>query len=237
MGQWLFRGKGKARSDLNGPSIASPAASSILQRLDLRCLLVENNSDVRAWHVGQVAQGELSGVLLVGSDIAGLARHASLLTSGACLPIGSRAFMSACMAHAGLEGREWSCYPKRMREHMLHRPRKVAARFALSRKSSVFVKPAENNTFRGFVLRREVDAMQLFAREQLEILLDLAPSAPVWMAEALPIASEWRYYIHHGQIVGFCPAHPPGSFRAKPPEQEVVSEVLAKSSEEYLMRN
>lgn len=226
VGQWLFGSARPTGGNPDASSLISAPATSVLPQPGLTCLLAEDSPDARARRLAQVAQDELGGIHIVVSEIAGLSRHANLLESGGCLPIGTPAFVRACAAHAGLAVREWSCYPKGMRDHMRHHPRKVAARFALSRSAAVFIKPVKHHAFRGFVMRPNVDAMLDSEREQFEILLDLAPSTPVWMAQALSIASEWRYYIHEGALVGFGPTQPPGSYWPTPPAPEALSEML-----------
>lgn len=154
-------------------------------------------------------------------------RHAGLLSTRTCLPIGSRAFVVECLVTLRQEPPFWTCYPKGLRPHMLHRPRRVDLGFALTRPKPLFVKATKPEQFGALVLRTSRACMSEMENLALDRLLDLPAREQVWISEVLDIESEWRYYVHRGDVVGFSPIQAPGSVAVAAPEMELVSALVA----------
>lgn len=110
---------------------------------------------------------------------------------------------------------------------MLHLPRLATANNALRWSKPVFVKPAHGKPFRGFVLQADRNSMNDAATQQLERLLELPANELVWVSAALTIASSWRYYVLHGEVIGFAPFEPPGKMPPTFPEVEELSAIVA----------
>jgi len=141
-------------------------------------------------------------LLLTRTSAANVARYAARLRTGAWLPVGSPEFVHLCMRAACIAEPIWNPYPRPLTSHLMHRPVLTTAIAALRHPLPIFVKPVSGHPFRGFVLARDRAAMSKDAYLQMDKLLDLVPSTPVWAAEPLDIVAEWRCYVLAGQVVG-----------------------------------
>lgn len=223
-----WRGADRARmSDRVPSSLMMAGRSEFAPEPEVTCLLLQESSDFEGWRHEAAAGEAFPGISVIRCATRDLGRHASLLASGTCLPVGSRSFTAACLAHAGLRADDWSCYPRALRDQMLHHPRKVSASFALRRRLPAFIKPLAPGVFRGFVMLPDGSATGAEAGEQMDKLLDLPPATVVWMAEVLSIVSKWRYYVDRGDVVGFSPVQAPGTHWKEPPDPGLVSDVVA----------
>lgn len=89
-----------------------------------------------------------------------------------------------------------------------------------SGRSAVFIKPLiETKSFAGLVVA---------GRGELEGIRHLGNDLAVQVAEPVPFASEWRYYVHRGSIVGI--AHYKGEW-AYFPDVATVQKCIARYSE------
>lgn len=154
-------------------------------------------------------------------------QHVASLRAGISLPVGTPEFLRACMRHAGVDEPKWSQYPRELAAHLVQNPRRVTVAGALRAPKPVFIKPAALKPFQAFVLRSEVDQMESAARKQLDRLLELPPTTKVWIAQALAIQSEWRYYVLFGDVIGFARFNPVGQAALPCPLLEDVSAVIA----------
>lgn len=169
-------------------------------------------------------------VELVNTNIAQCEQFGAELRAGHCLPVGSAHFVRACMHLAGIEAPRWTCYPRELARYMLQAPRRTTAAACLQMPRPVFVKAVTGKAFSGFVLREEAQ-MGAFDRLQLHSLLRLAPDTPVWMAHALELISEWRYYVLYGEVLGYARYEPPAKVATasgfQPPLEEMSTMIAA----------
>jgi hypothetical protein len=155
-------------------------------------------------------------------------RFASELASGSCLPVGNGAYVRQAMDVTGIEPPVWNCYPAVLDSHMRYRAHRTSASNALRWPKPVFVKPAVYGQFRGFVMRDDCATMSEDDNRQLDRLLGLPRREPVWVCHPLEISSNWRYYVHRGDVAGY--ARLAGPERPEPHPEEVSAIVAAGPS-------
>ena len=127
--------------------------------------------------------------------------HKDALLSGAAMPIGSVAFVRAAMAIAKIDDPHLSPYPESLNGLL---KRSVTLKEAGSVTGRKFVKPLETKIFNGFVFDAKVDPcdMSNHDRKQFGEFMAMPAQAKVWVSEPIKIASEWRYYVLDGEILG-----------------------------------
>lgn len=165
-------------------------------------------------------------VPVVRVDVKHLAPLTARLRSGRCLPVGTPEFMRECVRIAGREA-HWDPYPRILAPHLLHQPRLLTARRAVTWTRPVFLKPAEGKPFRGFVARAARAEMTPDEDLQMSRLVGLEATTPVWVAGAMNIHSIWRYYVLDGGVAGFAPLEMPPAGENLQPALEDVSAVVA----------
>ncbi len=86
--------------------------------------------------------------------------------------------------------------------------------------SALFVKPAiDTKSFQGFVVHDKGD---------IDELDHLSANTELMVAEPVNLKSEWRYFVHKGEVVGI--AHYSGDWRFHPEPDVVTSAVAAYDS-------
>jgi hypothetical protein len=160
---------------------------------------------------------------LIKAEKSRLAEHAVSLRCGTCMPIGSPAFMRACLRAAGIAEPSWESCPRSLTPYMPYA--RVTARTALKWTRPVYIRPAEGTPYEAFVLRRAADEMTPWDNAQFERFLDLPGSHSVWVCAELPIASEWCYYVLNGAVLGYAPVDLTGE--REQPELGEISSIIA----------
>lgn len=155
-----------------------------------------------------------------------LAQHARALRSGGCLPVGTPAFMRLAIQLARLPEPDWTCWPSSLDAYMLNHPRRVTAASALRMRRPLVIQPLASDQFKAFVLADSMCRMTPDDLEHLRRLQRLPASEPVLVRPALELAAEWRYYVLHGEVVGFAPCQP-GTSASACPDLEDVSAIIA----------
>ena len=81
--------------------------------------------------------------------------------------------------------------------------------------------------FAAFVLRQDESEMTAQDLAALGQLLELPHDEHVWVAAELPLASEWRYCVLFGEVIGYSPITPvtPGT---PEPDLEEVSGIVTR---------
>jgi hypothetical protein len=155
-----------------------------------------------------------------------LARHARTLRTGGCLPVGTPAFTRLAIQVARLSEPDWTCWPSRLDAYMLNSPKRVTAASALRMRRPLVVRPFASDQFKAFLLADSLRGMTPEDLEHMRRLKQLPASEPVLVSTALELAAEWRYYVLHGEVVGFAPCQvgTPASAR---PDLEDVSAIVA----------
>jgi hypothetical protein len=138
---------------------------------------------------------------VLGAGLEGIDRYAAQLAGGTCVPIGTVEFVRRAMGIAGISEPANLSYPQSLEAHLHRRIERISAGVVMGR---WFVKPAVTKAFTGFVFDTFADPADLdaHARAQCEAFLALDPDAPVWVGEVVSWASEVRYYVLDGRIVG-----------------------------------
>ncbi|MDF2461803.1 MAG: hypothetical protein K0Q43_38 [Ramlibacter sp.] len=176
-----------------------------------------------------------------------LRERATLLRSGLCLPVGSVEYVRLAMQVAGISEPAFSCYPGRLATYMCERPWRTTLGAALASPKPVFIKPQRVKVFDGFVynptgfdlaasaekwrlVRLDVPkAVQEDAaayQEHLAGVNKLDPALAVWCAHPCTFASEWRYYLQAGRVLGFA-RYDDGPDDAPEPNDLDVTSIMA----------
>jgi len=132
-----------------------------------------------------------------------LPRLAGQLAAGLCMPVGDFAFVRRCMEIAEIPRPPWKCYPEALKPHMHHLPRGTSVSGALRWPKPIFVRPAVDKTFRGFVLQADAGKHTPEDLAQLDTLLSMDRRERVWVATPLAISSTWRYFVLGGELLGY----------------------------------
>lgn len=155
-----------------------------------------------------------------------IAQHARALRTGGCLPVGTPAFTRLAIQLARLPEPDWTCWPSRLHAYMLNQPRRVTAASALRMRRPLVVSPLASDQFKTFLLAEGIRRMRPEDLEHMRRLQQLPASEPVLASPALELAAEWRYYVLHGEVVGFAPCQP-GTAASTCPDLEDVSTMIA----------
>ena len=133
--------------------------------------------------------------------LAELDQYASDLASGAFVPVGSVEFVRRAMALANIAEPGNLSYPHVLQPYLR---RSVDQREAGTVVGSWFVKPVATKAFTGFVFDTfdNPDHLSCHDRAQLNAFLALDPRSRVWVSEPVSWASEVRYYVLEGEILG-----------------------------------
>jgi len=191
----------------------------------LRMLLIEHPTSTESAEAARAVQSNGLRIDLVKATAADCLKYAPQLRAGLCMPVGSAAFIRSCMALAGVQEPKWTCYPRELSGHMLQAPRRMTVGAALAGARPIFLKPVFGRPFSGFILRPE-GYMDAHGLRQLDAMLQLSPATAIWSARALAFASEWRYYVLYGEVIGFARYYPVGGAVAHP-EIEEISTIIA----------
>lgn len=156
-----------------------------------------------------------------------LAQHARALRTGGRLPVGTPAFMRLAIQLARLPEPDWTCWPSRLDAYMLNQPHRVTAASALRMRRPLVIAPLASDQFKAFLLADNVRRMSPEDLDHLRRLQQLPASEPVLVSPALELAAEWRYYVLHGEVVGFGPCQPGTPVTARPDLEDVSAIVAA----------
>lgn len=111
------------------------------------------------------------------------------------MPVGSVEFCTAAMRHQGITPPNVSTYPDSMMKYLRRSIWESTPEEVLNRGQRVFVKPFDNKRFTGFVWPddngQEDDLGQFTGVAQR-----------IWCSEPVEFSSEWRFYIHRGEVLG-----------------------------------
>jgi hypothetical protein len=153
-----------------------------------------------------------------------LAAHTHDLCAGA-VPVGSVEFVRRAMELVGIYEPENISYPEHAQRFLRRSLRRTVAGQVLGR---WFVKPIITKAFTGFVFDSIADRERydLAARDSFDAFMAMPADAPVWIAEPVAFQSEWRYYVHRGQVVGSARYDPDGEEGAVAPDIGVVLECV-----------
>lgn len=140
--------------------------------------------------------------------------------------MGTPAFTRLAIQVAGVPEPDWMFWPSGLDAFMLIQPKRVTAASALRMRRPLVVKPLACDQFKAFLLADSVRRMTPEDLEHMRRLQQLPPSEPVLVSPALELAAEWRYYVLHGEVVGFAPCHA-GTSTSASPDLEDVSAIVA----------
>lgn len=153
------------------------------------------------------------------SSLEGLIRHEGDLLAGA-VPIGSVEFVREAMRIAKLGEPEPLSYPRPLWGCLGRTIRQGGAAEALGFEG--FVKPVRTKLFSGFLHKPGHADISEHEKEQLDALRSLEPGEPVWMAEEVDFAGEWRAYVCDGRLLGMERYDPDGVEGVEAPEVDWV---------------
>jgi hypothetical protein len=205
------------------PKSSAPAPMRVPS---LRTLLIEHPTGIEGATAARAVQANGLQIELAKASTSECPKFAPLLRAGICMPVGSPAFIRACMALAGIQEPKWTCYPRELSGHMLQAPRRMAVEAALAAPRPIFLKPVFGRPFTGFILRPD-GHMDAHAQRQLDAMQQLSPGTSIWSARALAVASEWRYYVLYGEVIGFARYYPSAGAERANPELEEISAIIA----------
>lgn len=123
-----------------------------------------------------------------------------LFRAGA-MPVGTPAFLKSALASVDLEYPTFNCYPTALHSY-LHRGVRKTQISQIKEKS--FIKPVEKEKFSAFVYDPNADGETTDPTLQSHIaaIAALSPATEVWASPPVEFASEWRYYVCDGYILG-----------------------------------
>ena len=133
------------------------------------------------------------------------------------MPVGTVEFCRAAMAHQRIDEPSVSTYPDSLMPFL---GRTVWASTAIQvriSKRPVFVKPMQAKRFTGFVWPHGGLDQQEFQ--------GIPDHSPVWCSQVVSFASEWRFYVYRGEVVG-AGRYDDGADDAPVPDQETVLEMV-----------
>lgn len=164
----------------------------------------------------------LRDVRLVRADLPQIALHRDALASGRMLPVGSVEYVREAMRVAGIAEPANLSYHPSIRPLLMREVRGCTVSELLDTgcHSHVFVKPQATKLFTGFVLKADLPLVEYDAhdQEQLKALRAAPGTQPLWVSPIIDFASEWRYYVMDGAIVGHSRYDPDGQDDAPPPD-------------------
>jgi hypothetical protein len=205
------------------PKSSAPAPMRVPS---LRTLLIEDPDGIEGATAARAVHANGLQIELVKARTSECQKFAPLLRAGICMPVGSPAFIRACMGLAGIQEPKWTCYPRELSGHMLQEPRRMTVEAALAGPRPIFLKPVFGRPFTGFILRPD-GQMDASAQRQLDAMQQLSAGTSIWSARALAVASEWRYYVLYGEVIGFAHYFPLADAARAKPEIEEISTIIA----------
>lgn len=145
--------------------------------------------------------GMSTDLLVVGCAQAAISKHAALLQSGHCLPIGSVEFIKDCMSVCGIKEPDNFSYPPELAGHLHRIVRPCRAGSIIGR---WFIKPQRTKLFTGFVFDTMDDPTSLTPhdQEQHDAFLRMPADATIWISGVVSWRCEHRIYVHEGRIIG-----------------------------------
>lgn len=200
----------------------------------LRQILVEEPPRAEDWIITAAVRRGRPAIRPLSTTAADLHTHAAVLRAGTCMPIGRPAFVRACLRLAGVHEPAWNPYPSELSAYMHQVPHRVPVASVADWPRPLWVKSATPAAFRGFLYPVDVDAMPREAARQLRSMHALDQAELVYLRPPLNLAGEWRYYILHGEVIGFSPASPreTGSHPPVEPDAEDVTAMIARIPED-----
>lgn len=170
----------------------------------------------------------LDDIPLCRAALAELERHSTALASGETVPVGSVEFVRRAMALAGIAEPESLSYPHVLKPYLRRQLERIPAGLVMGH---WFVKPTVTKAFTGFVFDtfESPDHLSCHDRAQYDAFMAVDPRSPVWVSETVSWASEVRYYVLDGEILG------EGRYDDGPddvllPEAAVVQEMVSRFS-------
>lgn len=148
----------------------------------------------------------------------------SLLFLGA-VPVGSVEFVQQALRILGVAEPPSLSYPASLRGFMRRSCHKTTAGKVSHR---AFVKPVKPKLFTGFVYEPEspMDRLSEHDWQQLLAFRGLKATEQVWIADVVKWASEVRYYVLNGQVIGSA-RYDNGPNDAWLPDENVVEQMVA----------
>lgn len=147
------------------------------------------------------------------------------LLRGNTLVLGSVEFVRKAMAVASIKEPANISYPAELWAYL---GRKIRLSQAGCIEGRVFVKPTKTKIFTGFIYTPgQEGSLDEHDAEQARVLKSLDPSEPVWVSDPIEIATEVRYYIHNGAIVGAGRYDQLESEDLPLPDPSVIEEMIA----------
>ena len=218
----------RARLQRDAQAVVGPSSlPARLGPLQLRKLLLPDPTSAAALPVAKAVWNSRMPVAVHTAPGNALDRYEEALREGGCMPLGGPDYARRCMSLLGIPEPQMNCYPKVLLANMLHMPRKVTASAALRGPRPVFVKSAISGVFPAFVLRQHESEMSPQDIVALGQMLDLRHDEHVWVASVLPLASEWRYCVMNGEVIGYSPTTPVAA-RTPEPDVEEVSGIVTR---------
>lgn len=184
--------------------------------LILRQRLQESEFEYELRTIGQACM--LMDVPMRTVSLAELAQHAVALRDGA-MPAGSVEFVREALRVAGIPEPANISYPPALHAYL---ERDVRLTTAGEVTGPCFVKPAQTKLFTGFVLQasRAGQDHPEHDRPHLERFLALHPQTPVWVAQTVKFAAEWRVYVLDSNVIGMQRYDPDGQPGIEAPDPE-----------------
>lgn len=224
----MFGSTLRARRQQDAQAVVGPSSHPTrLEPLRLRKLLLPDPTCDAALPVTKAIWDSSMPVTVHTAPGNALDRYEETLREGGCMPLGGPDYARRCLSLLGIAEPQMNCYPMVLLANMLHMPRKVTASAALRGPRPVFVKSVISGKFPAFVLRRHESEMSPQDMVALGQMLDLRHDEHVWVASVLPLASEWRYFVMKGEVIGYSPTMPVAA-GTREPDLEEVSGVVTR---------
>lgn len=184
-------------------------------------LQTPSTRETRAVHVAVMVHDHLRAIH---APLDGLRQHARHLADGT-MPVGSVEFVRAAMAIAGIAEPANLSYPDAGAPYLHRSIRKINVR---SVTGPCFVKPVVTKQFTGFVwpAGRDMSSLCAHDREQHQALVGLPDAELVWVSDVVYWLSEWRYYVAHGEIIGYARYDPSGYATAPEPDRTIIRDCI-----------
>lgn len=170
-------------------------------------------------------------------EISELAAAAAQLIAGEAMPVGNVPFLQEAFRLSGIPMPEPLTYHHSILPY-LGRPLhswKAGELRRISVPRPIFIKPAQTKLFTGFVMSPAMPLEQYSVadRESFQTYQKIADDEDLWTSPVVKFASEWRYYIQNGEIMGTSRYDPDGHDDAPAPDPKVVNQA-AKAAWEAL---
>lgn len=142
----------------------------------------------------------LDHIQVTDATVESLRQHVRKLANGA-LPVGSVEFVREAMRLAGIAEPDNLSYPPAASKYLHRTVRQCNAGEVIG---CQFVKPVQTKLFTGFVFDTAKNRETYCEHDQVQFdaFMRLGTNDKVFVSDPVAWASEWRYYVAHGQIIG-----------------------------------